>query len=184
MDSSPWIRASIESLDGYRRLIDGATQQLKNEEFFRRPADGINSVAVILRHIGGNLQSRWVDFLTTDGEKPSRNRDAEFEDWTSDRASLMAFFEKGWQVCRGSIEALTDADLAKTVTIRGEPHSVPLAIQRSLTHTAYHVGQIMLIARSIHDGDWNWLTIKPGGSQQHNQQTWGTAASRGAAGDK
>lgn len=182
MSQNYWITASLETIDSHRRLLDGALKQLTDEELVRRPTNGINSVAVILRHLGGNLQSRWIDFLTTDGEKPSRNRDSEFEDWPSDRASLMAFFDKGWHVCRSTIEALTDADLAKTVTIRGEPHSVPLAIQRSLTHNAYHIGQIMLIARSIHDGDWHWLTIRPGGSQQHNQQTWGTAASRGAAG--
>jgi len=180
MDS--WIEASLVVLDSHRRLLDGALQQISDEEFARRPAPGINSIAVILRHLGGNLLSRWTDFLTTDGEKPSRNRDTEFEDWPGDRASLMEFFESGWQACRDSIESLTSDDFSKKVLIRGEPHTVPQAIQRSLTHTAYHVGQIMLIARSIHDGEWQWLTIRPGGSQQHNQQTWGTAASRGAAG--
>jgi hypothetical protein len=142
----------------------------------------MNSVATILRHLGGNLQSRWTDFLTTDGEKPSRNRDSEFEDWPGDRNSLLAFFETGWQTCRSTIELLTTEDLAKSVTIRGEAHTVPQAIERSITHTAYHVGQIMLISRIVHDGSWQWLTIKPGGSQQHNEQTWGTPASRGAAG--
>ena len=184
MHAQPWIHASVETIDSYRRMVDGAVQQLSDEEFFGRKAEGINSVAVILRHLGGNLLSRWTDFLTTDGEKPSRNRDSEFEDWAGDRASLMAFFESGWQVWRNSIESLTADDVTKTVTVRGEPHSVPLAIQRSLTHTAYHVGQIMLISRLIHDGNWQWLTIRPGGSQQHNEKTWGTAASRGAAGDE
>jgi uncharacterized protein DUF1572 len=178
----PWIEASIVVIDSHRRLVDGAVKQVSDEELVRRPAPGINSIAVILRHLGGNLLSRWTDFLTTDGEKASRNRDTEFDDWSGDRASLMAFFDSGWQTCRNSIESLTIDDFAKTVTIRGEQHTVPQAIQRSLTHTAYHVGQIMLIARSIHDGDWQWLTIRPGGSQQHNQQTWGTAASRGAGG--
>jgi uncharacterized damage-inducible protein DinB len=182
MSTDSWIKASTESIDSYRRMIDGAVNQLSDQEFFARPAHGINSVAVILRHLGGNLQSRWTDFLTTDGEKPTRNRDSEFEDWPGDRASLMAFFDNGWQVWRRSIESLTADDLTKTVTIRGEPHSVQLAIQRSLTHTAYHVGQIMLIARLIHEGDWKWLTIQPRGSQQHNEKTWGTSASRGAAG--
>jgi len=176
------MKASLESIDGYRRMIDGAVKQLSDEELVRRPAEGINSVAVILRHLGGNLLSRWTDFLTTDGEKPGRNRDSEFEDWPGDRASLMQFFDRGCQAWRTSIESLTADDLTKSVTIRGEPHTVPLAIQRSLTHTAYHVGQIMLIARTVHDGSWNWLTIRPGGSQQHNQQTWGTAASRGVGG--
>ena len=103
-------------------------QQISDEELFRRPAGDINSIAVILRHLGGNLLSRWTDFLTTDGEKPTRNRDSEFEDWPGDRDSLMAFFNNSWQVWRSSIESLTEDDLLKIVLIRGEPHSVPLAI--------------------------------------------------------
>lgn len=182
MHANSWTKASLETIDGQRRLIDGALRQLSDEEFFGRPVKGTNSIAVILRHLGGNLLSRWTDFLTTDGEKPNRNRDSEFEDWSGNRASLMEFFDTGWQTWRKSIESLTASDFAKTVTIRGEPHSVPLAIERSLTHTAYHVGQILLLARLVHSGDWQWLTIRPGGSQQHNQQTWGTAASRGTSG--
>ena len=183
MTADPWTRAVIETIDSHRRLVDGALQQLSDEEFFGRKAEGINSVAVILRHLGGNLLSRWTDFLTSDGEKPNRNRDSEFEDWPGDRASLMAFFDSGWLAWRKSIESLTADDLTKTIAIRGEPHSVPLAIERSLTHTAYHVGQIMLISRLIHDGTWQWLTIRPGGSQKHNEQTWGTSAGRGAGGE-
>ena len=182
MHGDHWIAAVLETIDGYRRMVDGATKQLNDQEFFARPAEGINSVATILRHLGGNLVSRWTDFLTTDGEKPDRNRDSEFEDWPGDRASLVAFFDNGWQAWRKSIESLTADDFAKTVAIRGESHSVPLAIERSLAHTAYHVGQIMLVARLVHNGDWQWLTIRPGGSQQHNEQAWGTAASRGVAG--
>lgn len=182
MITDSWIKATIETIDSHRRLVDGAIQQLSNQELFRRPTNGINSVANILRHLGGNLLSRWTDFLTTDGEKPNRNRDSEFEDWPGDRASLIEFFDRGWQACRQSIESLSADDLTKTVLIRGEPHSVPLAIQRSLTHTSYHVGQIMLISRLVHSGDWQWLTVRPGGSRQFNQQTWGTPASHGKAG--
>jgi uncharacterized damage-inducible protein DinB len=172
----------LDVIDSHHRLVDGAVRQLSDEELSRRPVAGMNSVATILRHLGGNLQSRWTDFLTSDGEKPSRNRDSEFEDWPGDRNSLLALFESGWQIWRATIESLAPEDVAKSVTIRGEPHTVPQAIERSLTHTAYHVGQIMLIARIVHDGSWQWLTIKPGGSQQHNEQTWGTPASRGAGG--
>jgi hypothetical protein len=182
MHSDAWIAAVLETIDSHRRLVDGAIAQLNDDELVRRPAEGINSVAVIMRHVAGNLISRWSDFLTTDGEKPTRHRDAEFEDWPGSRASLERHFHVGWQTWRTAIESLTADDLSKTVTIRGEPHSVPLAIERSLTHTAYHIGQIMLVARIVHDGDWNWLTIRPGGSQQHNATTWGTPASRGAAG--
>jgi hypothetical protein len=174
-----WIVATLETIDSYRRLIEGAVGQLSDDELTRRPAAGINSVAVILRHLGGNLRSRWTDFLTSDGEKPSRDRESEFADWPGDRASLLASFDAGWRIWRSSIESLTAGDLAKSVTIRGEPHTVPQAIQRSITHTAYHVGQIMLIARAVHEGSWQWLTIRPGGSAEHNEQTWGTLASRG-----
>jgi uncharacterized damage-inducible protein DinB len=177
-----WLAATLEVVDGYRRMIDGAVDQLGDDELRRRPVEGINSVAVILRHLGGNLQSRWSDFLTADGEKPTRNRDAEFENWTGDRASLLAFFDTGWQTMRASLADLSADDLTRQVSIRGEPHTVQLAIQRSLTHTAYHVGQILLISRAVHSGPWKWLTIPPGGSTQHNQNTWGTSASRGASG--
>ena len=180
--ADPWILVVLETIDSHRRLIDGAVAQLRDDELTRRPADGVNSVAVILRHLGGNLLSRWTDFLTSDGEKPTRDRDSEFQDWAGDRAALLAFFDSGWRTWRTTIASLTPDDLSKTVTIRGEPHSVPLAIERSLTHAAYHVGQIMLLARLVHAGSWNWLTVRPGGSALHNQQTWGTPASRGAAG--
>lgn len=182
MANDPWLTAVLETIDSHRRLLDGAIKQLSDEEITRRPAESGNSIAVILRHLGGNLLSRWTDFLTSDGEKPTRDRDVEFDDWPGDRASLLAFFDNGWQAWRSAIESLIGEDIAKTVTIRGEPHTVPLAIERSLTHTAYHVGQIMLLARLVHSGDWQWLTIRPGGSREHNSQTWGTAASRGAAG--
>jgi hypothetical protein len=180
--NNEWLAATVDTIDGYRRMIDAAVVQLSDEELVRRPTPGINSVAVILRHLGGNLASRWSDFLTADGEKPDRNRDAEFEDWPGDRAALLAYFDNGWQTMRSALTSLTVDDLDKSVTIRGEAHAVPQAIQRSLTHTAYHIGQILLVARLVHSGEWKWLTIPPGLSSQHNEKTWGTAASRGVAG--
>lgn len=183
MHTDPWLSAVLGTIDSNRRLAEGAIAQLSDEELTRRPGEGVNSVAIIMRHIAGNLISRWTDFLSMDGEKPTRHRDAEFEDWPGGRAALERHFHVGWQVWRTAIESLTPVDLTKTVTIRGEAHTVPLAIERSLAHTAYHVGQMMLVARLVHTGDWRWLTIRPGGSQQHNEQTWGTAASRGVTGD-
>jgi Protein of unknown function (DUF1572) len=180
--SNAWLPATIDTLDGYRRMIDSAVVQLTDIELMQRPAPGINSVAVILRHLGGNLLSRWTHFLTTDGEKIDRDRDAEFEDWPGDRTSLLAYFDSGWRTMRSALVSLTVEDLDKSVTIRGESHTVPHAIHRSLTHTSYHVGQMLLIARLVHQGTWTWLTISPGGSMQHNEKTWGTAASRGVAG--
>ncbi len=179
-----WLDAVQSTLASYRKMIDAAVGQLSDEQFFARPASGMNSVAVILRHLGGNLRSRWTQFLAEDGEKPDRNRDAEFEDWPGTRAALMDYFDGGWRCLSQTLGTLQDEDLAHTVTIRGESHSVPLAIQRSISHTAYHVGQLLLIARLIRadDASWRWLTIPPRQSQQHNEKTWGTAASRGAAG--
>lgn len=182
--ADPWLTATLGTIDGYRRMIDAAVTQLTDDELTRRLAAEINSVAAILRHLGGNLRSRWSDFLTTDGEKTDRDRDAEFEDWPGDRASLMAYFDAGWQTMRNSLASLNADDLTRKVTIRGEQHSVQRAILRSITHTSYHVGQIMLVARLVHDGVWQWLTIAPGGSAAHNQQTWGTSASRGMAGGR
>ena len=132
-----------------------------------------NSIVVIMKHIAGNLKSRWTDFLTTDGEKDWRNRDQEFVDDFGSRQELMEFWEAGWECVFDALEALQPSDLAKTVQIRGVDHSVPLAMCRSATHTAYHVGQIMLIAR-IHAGsEWKTLTIERGKSAEYNQQHWG-----------
>jgi hypothetical protein len=140
-------------------------------------------VAIILRHLGGNLLSRWTDFLTTDGEKPDRNRDQEFMDWDGDRESLQASFNSGWDALTNAIKQIDETTIDRPVFIRGEQHSVAEALMRSLTHLSYHVGQIALIARLVHEGEWRWLTIPPGNSAQHNRQTWGTAASRGVFGD-
>ena len=181
-----WLHASLETVHGYRRAIDAAAEQLTDEQLFHRPNPNANSVAVLLRHLGGNLQSRWENFLTEDGEKPSRDRDKEFEDWHGDRRSLVEYFDQGWQRLVSTLESLTSKDLSKTVLIRGEPHSIPQAIQRSLTHISYHAGQILLIARMVHNNDetWDWLTIRPGTSKEHNSETWGTSASRSTFGGK
>lgn len=169
------MRATVAS---YRQMIDGVTGQLTDAELFARPAEGINSVAVILRHLGGNLRSRWTDFLTTDGEKPDRDRDAEFTDWDGDRQSLMDHFERGWKAFEQALETINDENIGATILIRGELHTVAQALARSVAHLSYHVGQIAIIARMVHRGEWRWLTVAPGASALHNERTWGTAASR------
>ncbi len=176
--NNPWIAAAVESIASYRRMIDAMVGQLSDSELCARPAPDMNSVAVILRHLGGNLQSRWTDFLTTDGEKADRDRDAEFQDWNGDRASLIAYFDKGWEALNAAIEQLNDSNINRTITIRGEAHTIPQALTRSITHLTYHVGQIALISRLVHQGDWKWLTIAPSESENHNERTWGTTASR------
>jgi hypothetical protein len=132
-----------------------------------------NSIAVIMKHVAGNLLSRWTDFLTTDGEKPWRHRDDEFVDAFRSRAEVLEWWERGWACLLNTLRSLTTEDLDKTVLIRGEPHSVPLALARSLGHTCYHIGQIVQVAR-IHAGDrWTTLTIPRGGSTEFNRSNWG-----------
>jgi hypothetical protein len=126
-----------------------------------------------MKHVAGNLRSRWTEFLTTDGEKPWRNRDDEFVDTFTSRADVLAHWESGWQCLLDTLASLRPDDLAKTVKIRGEPHTVPLAIQRSLAHTAYHVGQIILVARVLAGENWTTITIPRGASASFNQRVWG-----------
>ena len=163
-DHQTWLAAISETIASYRRMIDGCVSQLSDEELGQRPAPGINSVAIILRHLGGNLISRWTDFLTTDGEKPDRNREGEFAEWDGNRAALMAHLDRGWSALTSAIDALNEQSMNAQLLIRGEPHTVPQALVRSITHLSYHVGQIAMIARTVHVGAWQWLTIPPGKS--------------------
>ncbi len=171
-----------QSFIAYRNMIDGCVSQLNDREFFSRPAPNVNSVAIILRHLGGNLESRFTDFLTTDGEKESRCRDTEFTDWSGTRAPLLEYFDNGWAILQQALDGLDDSDLDAVVHIRGESHSVEQALLRSVAHVAYHAGQIALVARMVHVGDWQWLTIAPNQSKSFNQETWGTDQSRGVLG--
>ena len=177
-----WIQACKDIAVSQRRMIDQAIRQLSDEEFFARSIAGSNSVANLLRHLGGNLKSRWTDFRTTDGEKPDRFREQEFADWEGDRQSLLAYFDEGWACLVAALDSLDARDAELFVEIRGERQSIQSAILRSLTHLSYHVGQLLLIARQAHQGEWRWLSIAPGKSEEHNQSTWGTAASRSAGG--
>jgi uncharacterized damage-inducible protein DinB len=149
----------------HKGLADRAMAQLSDEEFFSRPAGHANPVAVVVKHLGGNLASRWTDFLTTDGEKPTRDRDAEFVLAEQDtRASLLAAWERGWQAVLDTVASLTEADLGKDVLIRGERHTALQALLRSVTHVAYHTGQILYLVRLLRP-DAAWLTVPPGQSR-------------------
>jgi len=151
----------------YKVLADRAIAQLDDQEFFRRPAAHVNPVALIVKHLGGNLVSRWTDFLTTDGEKPSRDRDGEFLLTEQDtRANLLAAWERGWKALFDTLESLGDSDLEKSVTIRGESHRIPEALLRGLAHVAYHTGQILYLVR-LWRPESPWLTIAPGQSRKH-----------------
>jgi uncharacterized damage-inducible protein DinB len=151
----------------HKDIADKALAGLTDEAYFRRPGEAVNPVALIVKHLAGNLRSRWTDFLTTDGEKPDRDRDGEFTLTERDtRAALTAAWEAGWGALVAALAGLTDADLEQTVTIRGEPHRVRQALLRGLTHAAWHTGQILYVARLLNPGG-EWLTIAPGASRQH-----------------
>jgi Protein of unknown function (DUF1572) len=167
------IDGALTSFRANKGWADKAIAQLSDEKLHVPLDPNTNSIAVIMKHVAGNLLSRWTEFLTTDGEKPWRNRDDEFVDTFTSREELTACWDSGWQRLFDSLSALSAADLSKTVAIRGEPHSVPLAIQRSLSHSAYHVGQIMLIARIVAGDHWTTITIPRGASANFNQQVWG-----------
>jgi uncharacterized damage-inducible protein DinB len=149
----------------HKALADRAMDALNDEQFFERPGPVVNPVALIVKHLAGNMASRWSDFLTTDGEKESRDRDAEFVLTDDDtRGALMTSWERGWSTLFQTIEGLSDADLRRTVTIRGEPHTVRQALLRGALHVAYHTGQILYLARWLRP-DAPWLTMAPGTSR-------------------
>jgi uncharacterized damage-inducible protein DinB len=141
--------------------------QLEDDAFSRQIGEQVNSVALIVKHLGGNLLSRWTDFLSTDGDKPSRNRDAEFVLAPEDtRSRLMERWQAGWVALENTLQSLAESDLQKTITIRGEPHTVQQALLRGLSHAAYHTGQILYLVRYLKP-DSTWLTIAPGQSKSH-----------------
>ena len=159
----------LRTFRSYKKMAERAIEQLSEEEFFAVIDPESNSVALIIKHMAGNLHSRWRDFLTTDGEKPDRNRDTEFELIADTRGSLLKFWESGWQTLFGSLEALTADDLTRIVSIRGEPHTVVEAINRQLTHYTYHVGQIVFLAKHLRSTEWKTLSIPRKGSAEFNR---------------
>jgi hypothetical protein len=168
-----FVPAILNAFEANKRLADRAVEQVADAKLHVALDDNTNSIAVIMKHVAGNLSSRWTDFLTTDGEKPWRKRDDEFVDSFQGRAELLAHWERGWTCLFAGLRGLTPEDLTRTVTIRGEPHSVALALARSLGHTCYHIGQIVQLAR-IHAGrQWQTLTIPRGGSEEYNRAHWG-----------
>jgi hypothetical protein len=155
-----YLTEAVRVLRQYKTMADRAVAQLEPDAIFDVLDDESNSIAVIMQHMAGNMRSRWTDFLTSDGEKPSRNRDAEFEmPAGTTAADVQRSWEHGWSVTLAAVEALTPADLDGEVRIRNEPHSVLQAISRQLTHYAYHVGQIVLLAKHQQGSAWQTLSI-------------------------
>ncbi|MGH9652852.1 MAG: DUF1572 family protein, partial [Bryobacteraceae bacterium] len=145
--TTSYLEESLAVLRQYKQLAERAIGQVRDEQLFATLDGEMNSIAVIMKHMAGNMRSRWTDFLTSDGEKPDRNRDSEFADPPKTRAALMGVWEDGWNRVFGALEPLKDSDLSRTVTIRGEPHSVMQAINRQIAHYASHCGQIIFLAK-------------------------------------
>jgi hypothetical protein len=163
MRSDPLLEDFLESSQSqfrsYKRLAEQALEQVEDPALFRKGTADSNSLAILLQHLGGNMRSRWTDFLTSDGEKPWRDRDGEFEEGRWTREQLMAQWEEGWTTLFDSVSALSLSDLSRTVLIRGEPISVIHAIMRQLTHAAYHVGQIVYLCKALAASEWRTLSI-------------------------
>ena len=158
------IRAIFRS---QKQMIDKTLAQLSNEELFWQHDPESNSIAIIIKHLGGNMISRWTDFLTTDGEKPNRNRDGEFITDKDSAESIKQLLAQGYQVFFATIDSITTDDLLKTILIRNEPHTVIKALQRQVSHYGYHVGQIVYIAKQIKQEDWQTLSIARGASNDY-----------------
>jgi len=167
-------REVIESMrtafERHRDLAERAAMQLTDDELVAEGQGGASSAATIMWHMGSNLESRFTDFLTSDGEKPWREREDEFASRHVSRDSLMQRWESGWSCLGAALDGLVDSDLAGTIRIRHEPMSVSVALHRALGHACYHVGQIVYIARSTRGDDWQWLSIPPGGTEAYNRR--------------
>ena len=164
-----YLEEARRQLRGYKRMGEGAISQLKDEELFITLDPEANSVAILVKHVAGNMRSRFTDFLTTDGEKPDRNRDQEFitaSDTT--RAQIMESWERYWQLVFDTLNGLSAEDLLRQVTIRTEPHSVLQAINRQMAHSSYHVGQIVFLAKHWKGAEWKNLSVPKGASAAVN----------------
>ena len=165
-----YLDETRRSFRGYKRLAVAAIAQLTDNEFFRFIDPDANSVAIIVKHLAGNMRSRFTDFLTTDGEKSNRYRDTEFEiNSGTTRAEVLSWWESGWQIVFGAIEPLKPEDLGRTVTIRNEPHTVLQAIHRQTAHYASHIGQILFLAKHLKGSAWQSLSIPKGMSETFNK---------------
>ena len=173
-----YIEDSLAIFRQYKRLVEKAFEQLTDEQLMQQLDEESNSIAQIVKHMAGNMRSRWTDFMTTDGEKPDRDRDTEFVAPPGDRAAMMQIWDAGWAALFGALEPLTDADLGRTVTIRGEPHSVMQAIQRQVAHYAMHIGQIVFIAKHLKSGEWRTLSVPRNRSGEFNRRVAAGEASQ------
>ena len=165
-----YIDEARRQLRGQKRLAEGAISQLKDEELFVTLDPESNSVAILIKHLAGNMRSRFSDFLTSDGEKPDRFRDQEFElNATTTRADVMRWWEEGWAQVFAAIDSLKPEDVMHTVTIRGEPHTALQAVNRQIAHYSGHIGQIIFLAKHLRSNQWNTLSIPRGKSEEYKK---------------
>ena len=165
-----YIENALEEFRGMKALADKAVAQVSDEEFFRAIDPESNSIAVIMKHMSGNMRSRWTDFLNSDGEKPDRHRDTEFELETEDRRSIQERWEAGWRLVFDALEPLKTEDLMREVTIRREPHTIVEAVNRQIAHYGEHVGQIIFLAKHLKSSQWKTLSIPRGQSEAFNKK--------------
>ena len=170
MSQSPILDVAIDELQKIKKLADKSIAQLDDDQLWVKLDPEANSVAVLMRHMAGNMRSRWTDFRTSDGEKPDRHRDQEFEEPPRSRAELLAEWEDGWRRVFDALTPLTDADLQETVYIRIEPHSIYKAISRQVAHYAGHAYQILMLAKHLKGADWKTLSVPRGQSEEFNRR--------------
>jgi hypothetical protein len=166
--TTSYLKDSVDVFRYYKKLAERAMEQCPDDALFESLDVESNSIAIIVKHLAGNMRSRWTDFLTTDGEKPDRNRDTEFEDAPKTRVELMKLWERGWKHIFDALEPLGNDDLVRKITIRTEPHSVTQAINRQVAHYSYHVGQIVYIAKHLAGRKWQTLTVPKKKSAEFN----------------
>jgi uncharacterized damage-inducible protein DinB len=176
--STSYIRDAEVTFRYYKSLAERAMAQISDEALSVALDAESNSIATIIKHMSGNMRSRWTDFLNSDGEKPDRNRDTEFEAPPETRDEILAMWETGWQYVFDALAPLTDADLGRSVTIRSQPHSVMQAIQRQMAHYSYHVGQIVFLAKHFGHAQWKSLSVPRGGSAEMNARMQAKSAQK------
>jgi len=176
--TTSYLKDSIDVFRYYKKLGERAVAQCPDDALFESLDAESNSIAIVVKHMAGNMRSRWTDFLTADGEKPDRNRDTEFETPPKTRAELMELWERGWKHVFDALEPLSDQDLIRTITIRTEPHSVMQAINRQVAHYSYHVGQIVYVAKHLTGNKWQTLTVPKKKSAEFNARVAAGEASQ------
>ena len=176
--STSYIEDSLSLFRYCKKQAEGAMEQISDEQLFVTLDEEMNSIAIIAKHMAGNMRSRWTDFLTSDGEKPDRNRDSEFVEPPATRAGLMKMWNEGWERLFAALEPLSDADLERKIEIRGEPHSVMQAINRQIAHYSYHAGQIVFLAKHFKASGWKSLTVPRNKSAEFNRRVLAGEASQ------